>query len=182
MRGRARWFALMAALGLQACSPALNWRSVSVPEAALQAMLPCKPEQAARTVELVGTPLSMSMWGCDADGATFAVSYARLADPSLVGKALEHWQVATLARLGASAPLSGTAPAQPFVPPGALAIPQAVRTTIQGRSPDGGAIAAQAAWFARAVGGEVLVYHAVVLSPKPQPVVADTFFAGLELK
>jgi hypothetical protein len=63
-----------------------------------------------------------------------------------------------------------------------LAIPQAVRTTIQGRSPDGGAITAQAAWFARAMGGEVLVYHAVVLSPKPQPVVADTFFAGLELK
>ena len=74
MRGCARWFALMAALGLQACSPALNWRSVSVPEAALQAMLPCKPEQAVRTVELAGAPLAMSMWGCDADGATFAVS------------------------------------------------------------------------------------------------------------
>ena len=110
------------------------------------------------------------------------MSYARLADPSLVGKALEHWQAATLARLGASAPASGAAPAQPFMPPGALAIPQAVRTTIQGRSPDGAAVVAQAAWFARAMGSEVLVYHAVVLSPKPQPVTADTFFAGLELK
>ena len=48
--------------------------------------------------------------------------------------------------------------------------------------PDGAAVVAQAAWFARAMGSEVLVYHAVVLSPKPQPVTADTFFAGLELK
>ena len=182
MRRHARFWVLGGALALQACSPALNWRSVSVPEAALQAMLPCKPEQAARTVELAGAPLAMSMWGCDADGATFAVSYARLADPSLVAKALEHWQAATLARLGASAPASGAAPAQPFMPPGALAIPQAVRTNIQGRSPDGAAVVAQAAWFARAMGSEVLVYHAVVLSPKPQPVTADTFFAGLELK
>lgn len=187
MEGRALRWVLAAALGLQACSPALNWRSVPVPEAALQAMLPCKPEQAARTVELAGAAVSLSMLGCDADGATFAVSYARLADPSQVGRALEHWQAATLARLGVSTTVPGAAPAlqpfapQPFVPPGALAIPQAVRTTLQGRSPDGTAVAAQAVWFARAVGGEVLVYHAMVLSPKPQPAVADTFFAGLAL-
>ena len=121
-----------------------------------------------------GTPLAMSMLGCDADGATFAVSYVRLADPSQVGRALEHWQAAALARMEGPALVPGAAPApQPFVPPGALAVPQAVRTTVLGRRPDGAAVAAQAVWFARAVGGEVLVYHAVVLSPKPQPAVAD---------
>ena len=41
---------------------------------------------------------------------------------------------------------------------------------------------AHAAWFARALGSEVRVYHAVVFADKARPAVADTFFAGLELR
>ena len=88
------------AVALAACSPALNWRSVAVPEAALQVMLPCKPDNAVRTVELAGAPLALSLLSCDADGATFAVSYATLTDPARAGVALEHWRAATLARIG----------------------------------------------------------------------------------
>ena len=178
------------AVVLGACSPALNWRSVAVPEAALQVMLPCKPDNAVRTVELAGAPLALSLLSCDADGATFAVSYATLTDPARAGVALEHWRAATLARIGvavpaASAPASGAAaPAQmqSFVPAGALALPQAVRTTVQGKRPDGTAVTAHTAWFARALGSEVRVYHAVVFADKARPAVADTFFAGLELR
>ena len=36
--------------------------------------------------------------------------------------------------------------------------------------------------FARALGSEVRVYHAVVFADKARPAVADTFFAGLELR
>ena len=50
------------------------------------------------------------------------------------------------------------------------------------RRPDGTAVTAHAAWFARALGREVRVYHAVVFADKARPVVADTFFAGLELR
>ena len=88
------------AVALAACSPALNWRSVTVPDAALQVMLPCKPDNAVRTVELAGAPLALSLLSCDADGATFAVSYATLTDPARAGVALEHWRAATLARIG----------------------------------------------------------------------------------
>ena len=67
-----------AALLIAGCSPALNWRTVPLPEADLTITLPCKPDQATRTVELAGAPVELSMVGCDADGATFAVSHACL--------------------------------------------------------------------------------------------------------
>jgi hypothetical protein len=57
-----------------------------------------------------------------------------------------------------------------------------VRTTVQGPRADGGAVTAHAVWFARAAGPEVRVYHAIVLADQPRQAVADTFFAGLELK
>ena len=41
-----------AALLIAGCSPALNWRTVPLPEADLTITLPCKPDQATRTVEL----------------------------------------------------------------------------------------------------------------------------------
>ncbi len=190
---------LALTLAFAACSPALNWRSVAVPEAALQVMLPCKPENAVRTVELAGAPLALALLGCDADGATFAVSYASLADPSRAGVALDHWRAATLARIGVLPQPASASPAQQpasagndsnttpgtavsFVPAGALALPQSVRATVQGRRPDGSAVTAHAVWFARALGNEVRVYHAVMFSDKPRPAVADSFFAGLELQ
>lgn len=168
-----------ALLLLAGCSPALNWRTVPLPEADLTVTLPCKPDQASRTVELAGAPVELNMVGCDADGATFAVSHAALADPAQVGAALTHWRAAALARLGAGA--AANAKDMPYAPRGALSLPQSVRTVAQGQAPDGRAVTAQAVWFARAAGSEVRLYHAVVYSPKPRPDVADQFFAGLLL-
>ncbi|WP_298209088.1 hypothetical protein [Acidovorax sp.] len=168
-----------ALLLLAGCSPALNWRTVPLPEADLTITLPCKPDQATRTVELAGVPVELSMAGCDADGATFAVSHAVLADPAQVGTALTHWRAAALARLGAGA--AASAKDIPYAPRGTLALPQSVRTVAQGQRADGSAVTAQAVWFARAAGTQVRLYHAVVYSPKPRPEVADQFFAGLVL-
>ena len=44
------------------------------------------------------------------------------------------------------------------------------------------AVSAQAVWFARTVGPQVRLYHAVVYTDKPRPELADTFFAGLALQ
>ena len=166
-------------LALAGCSPALNWRSVPLPEAALTITLPCKPDQATRTVELAGAPAELSMTGCDADGATFAVSHAALAHPAQVGAALTHWRAAVLANLGPGA--AAAAIDQPYTPPGVLPLPQSVRTVVQGQRTDGSAVFAQGVWFARPVGPQVRLYHAVVYTPKPRPELADQFFAGLAL-
>jgi hypothetical protein len=170
--------AACALLGLAACSPALNWRTVELPEAALTITLPCKPDHATRSVELAGAPVRLAMVGCEADGATFAVSHADLPDPAQAGPALAHWRAAMLARLGG--PQAQTSE-QPFAPRGALPLPQSVRSVAQGRGPDGQAVAAQGVWFARPVGPQMRLYHAVVYTAKPRPEVADAFFAGLVL-
>ena len=175
-----RFICSLATLCLVACSPALNWRSVSLPALGLAASLPCKPEHLERQIELAGHPAQVRMSGCTADGVTFAVACAALDDPAQAGLALSHWRAAVLATLQTpQAPHSGAPQDQPFVPAGALAIPQSVRTVVQGQQPGGGRVAMQGAWFARVRGPSVQACHAVVYSAQPRPDVADTFFAGL---
>lgn len=167
-----------AALLLAACSPALNWRSVPLDGAALTATLPCKPDHATRTVEMAGAPVELVMAGCEADNATFAISFAALPDPASADTALAHWRAAVLARLEPATVLSE----QPFTRPGTLAMPSAVRLVAQGWRADGSAVTVQGVWFARAVGPQVRLYHAVVYTDKPRPEVADALFAGLDLQ
>lgn len=165
---------------LWGCSPALNWRSVPWPEAGITILLPCKPDQARRTVELAGAPAELSMTGCEADGALFAVSNTVLADPARTGTALQHWRTAVIAHLGAGA--AATAVDTPFTPKGALPLPQSVRTVVQGQRGDGTPVFAQGVWFARAAGPELRLYHAVVYTDKPRPELAEQFLAGMELR
>jgi hypothetical protein len=64
---------------LAACSPALNWREVRPDTADVRALLPCKPDHAAREVQLAGASHSMEMLGCEAAGATFTVAVLSVA-------------------------------------------------------------------------------------------------------
>lgn len=164
-----------AALLLAACSPALNWRSVPLDGAALTATLPCKPDHATRTVEMAGIPVELAMAGCEADSATFAISHTALPDPTLANAALVHWRAAVLAHLEAVTVLSE----EPFALSGTLPLPSAVRLVAQGRRADGAAVTVQGVWFARAVGPQVRLYHAVVYTAQPRPDVAGALFAGL---
>lgn len=168
---------------LAACSPALNWRTVPLPQDGMSVSLPCKPEQTQRSVELAGQPVDMRMIGCEADGGTFAVACATLAEPAMAGAALTHWRAAVLASMRAPASGHPGAPQdRPFVPAGALDLPQSVQTVALGRQPDGSAVAVQAAWFARVRGANVSACHAVLFSAQPRAEVADTFLAGLVLR
>lgn len=167
---------------LAACSPALNWRSVPLEGAALTATLPCKPDHGARAVEMAGLPVQLVMAGCEADHATFAVSYAVLPAPAMANTALEHWRAAVLARLGAATVQAQTPFAPPGTPSGVLPLPASVRVVVQGRGADGQPVTAQAVWFARTVGAQVRLYHAVVYSAKARPDVADALFSGLQLQ
>ena len=155
---------------LAACDPTFNWREVRLESSELVAMLPCKPDRATRPVSLAGQSLELTMAGCEAGGATFAVSHAALPEPSRANEVLVQWRQVTLANLRAAAPRDAA-----FSIKGALALPASVQTVVVGRRSDGLPVLAHAAWFARGA----QVFHAVVYADKLNPEVAETFFSGL---
>lgn len=175
---------VLAALACTAaCTPDLNWREVRMPPTRLQALLPCKPDEGTRTVTLAGQALEMHMVGCEAQGATYTLAWVAVPEPGRAGAVLGAWQDATLQRVGIAAgpdAPAGTA----FVPQGALALPQAVRWRAEGRSPEGRAVAVQAAWFAGtggAGGAGLQAFQAAVYSPVPAAEGAAAFFEGIRL-
>ena len=91
------------ALGLMACTPALNWREVSPGRSSARALLPCKPDQAIRSVPLGGVLTELNVIGCDAAGTTFAVMTATLEAGRAPDEVLAGWQQATLANMQADA-------------------------------------------------------------------------------
>jgi len=156
-----------------ACSPALNWREVRLEPSALVAMLPCKPDQGTRAVSLAEQNLSMHMLGCEADSATFAVSYVDVPDATQAAAVQAQWKAAMLRNMRATqnreSPLSTTNVA------GATG---AAQLQAQGTQPDGRAVTAQGVWFARGT----QVFHAVMYASKINADAADAFFTGLRFQ
>lgn len=167
--------ALAALLALVACSPAFNWREVRPENTRLSLLLPCKPDRAQKTVPLGGQPSTLSMLGCDAGGATFAVAVADLGDASKAAPVLAQWQSLTLANMKAG---PGTPQVLPLKIPGAAADPSPWRVLAQGQRADGTAVSGQAAYFSQ--GSQV--FQAVIYSAQITPEVAETFFSSLKFE
>ena len=169
MSSRCFW-ALALVAGLAACSPSLNWRTVPVEQ--LAALLPCKPDHAERLVELAGAQRTLAMWGCEADGALFAVSHVRVDAPVSSGPVILAWQLAAQRNMpGATAqtmPFDAPALNSQTLGPGVL-----VRST--GKSADGQVVQGQLAWFSRGVD----VYHLAVYAPKLTPAMSEPFLTEL---
>lgn len=159
--------------GLVACSPGFNWRQVSAPAGGVSLLLPCKPDRAEKTVPLGGRPTPLSMVGCEAEGATFALAVADIGEPGQAPAVLAQWQALTLANMRATAPAQSPAKVQ-----GASPVPAPVRVTAGGRQADGREVQGQALYFAR---GSQL-YQAVIYAPRIDAEAADTFFSGLRLE
>lgn len=153
-----------------ACSPSLNWRTVPVEQ--LAALLPCKPEHAVRSVDLGGSQHTLSMWGCEAGDALFAVSHVRLDAAAGSQQLMIAWQQAALRNIQGDSPqaLSFHAPAPALEPraPGTM-----VRAS--GKRADGQAVQAQWAWFSNGAD----VYHLAVYAPALTPAMTETFFTEL---
>lgn len=162
---------------LAACSAALEWRTMPLPELGLEASLPCKPERAERRVELAGQDVEVLMQGCETKGITFALACATLDQPATAGQALAHWRAAVLAGGHAR-----NAQDRPFQPPGALGLPQAVRTQAVGVLPGGGPMHMEGAWFARLEPQGVRACHAMVYGSELPGATADVFFEALALR
>lgn len=93
---------LLSSLPLLACSPALNWRQMDLAEAdGLRMRWPCKPDRVERSLKLDGveSPLRMVMWSCEAAGATWVLSAARLGSATDVSPALRALSAATAGNL-----------------------------------------------------------------------------------
>ncbi len=165
--------ALLLGIGLAACSPTFNWREVRAETSPLRAMLPCKPDKAARQVPMAGRQVELQVLGCETGGATFALLHAELGQAGRSGEVLTQWQQATLANLRASG-----SQASPFIPPGALGLPQSQKVSTSGQRSDGSAVQSQAAYFARGT----QVFQAVIYAGEIRPEWADTFFGGLRFE
>lgn len=160
---------LLATAVLAACSPALNWREVRPEGTRLALLLPCKPDKAEKPVPLGGPATPLSMLGCDAGDATFAVAVAQLADAAQAASVLEQWNSLTLANMKA-----GSAQVAPLKVPGA----SAVLVTAQGQRADGTPVSGQAAYFAQGA----QLFQVVLYSARIAPEVAETFFSSLKFE
>ena len=88
-----------------ACSPALDWRQLTLDDASgLTGQFPCKPEQHERTVRPTGADeaLRVTMWSCSASGMNWALSRVQVAQPDAVPRTLAAWPRWTQANLEAA--------------------------------------------------------------------------------
>jgi hypothetical protein len=172
-------------LAIVACTPALNWREVRL--GGLTALLPCKPDQAQRSVRLGTTDIQMDMAGCEAVDALYAISHVQAPDATHAAGLLSEWRAVTLANLRATS-------VQPHafklakVTDGAYQLPYGVKVAspngewevlwVQGQRPDAGAVQARLAWFA--LGADV--YHVAVYGAQLGPQTVDMLYSDLRLQ
>lgn len=175
---REGWLGLGLLAVLCACSPTLDWRELRVDDAGLRARLPCKPERATRAVRLGEQALDMGLVGCEAGDAMWALSSARWPTTEPLGEGLARWRQATLAHLAAEP----VAPAQGFVPPGALELPQSQSLHVRARDPGGAALDVQLAWFAHVSAQGATLYQAALYARQPQPEAAQAWLESLRFE
>jgi hypothetical protein len=162
------------ALAAAACSPTLDWREVRPADSAVQALFPCKPASQARRVTLAGSVVEMSLFACAAGDVTYALAFADLRDPARVTTALDELARAAHVNLQAAPGASS----EPVRVPGMTPNPSALVWRIDGRLPDGKAVAQRSALFAYGT----RVYQASVLGAGLDAAAADAFVDALRVR
>jgi len=155
-----------------ACAPALDWREFEPDGWPLVVAMPCKPASQQRQVAIAGQTVAMRVLSCTADGHLFAVGSADMADPALVGPALQALGEAAQANVRAS--VQGE---QPAAVPGMTPSPAARRWQLRGQLPDGQQVAEQVQVFARGT----RVFQASLIGPQADDARAAPFFAALRV-
>lgn len=173
MRSRSIVFVATLAWLLTACAPTFNWRDVPIGDTAVTALFPCKPESVIRTFALADTDQQMAMRSCDANGLTFAVAHAHLADPAQAPAVLTRWRETTLAGLRAD---PATVSREP--PQGLPVLPQLLALRAARGPENAPPLALQGLWFAHGAD----VFAAFVMGPTLPPGVRESFFPGLRLR
>jgi len=167
------WLGLAVLMG---CTPALNWRDTRLGDSALQALMPCKPDAATRTVQLQtdnqGRNATLRMQGCEASGLQFTLAEMSVPDGIEMADALSAWRAASLAALKAQ-PSDATPQTWPLQGADAVPPPQRAEVTTSTHR-------AQWVWFAHAH----RIYQAAVYGDAKASTlneVAEVYFSGIKL-
>jgi len=99
-RGALMATAVLAATLLAGCNPTYNWRDHASADGAWKALFPAKPATFARSVDLDGLQVEMTMTAAEVDGVTFAVGSASAPDGARAQAALPAMRRALLRNLG----------------------------------------------------------------------------------
>ena len=167
-RGRA--VVALAVPALAACAPALDWREVRPPGAAVVATMPCRPNVSTRIVPLAGRQVRLTLLACKADRMIWALAAADAADPAQVGPALVALRESTRQNLEGQ-----IVDAQPVVVPGATPQPAQSRVQVRGKRQDGSPARAEMVVFAHGT----QVFQAVVMGDNLPAGPVATFFESL---
>lgn len=107
---------MLSVYALWGCTPELNWRHVSSTQNQVQVLMPCKPDQATRTVDLQVNTKQVSsqlhMQACEAGKMHFALAELAVPKNASAHAVQEAWRLASLATLEASATQAVTQPAR----------------------------------------------------------------------
>lgn len=163
----------LAAAGVAACSPTLDWREVRPDGSRALALFPCKPASHARRVALAGAAVEMSLHACSAGETTYALAFADLQDPARVAPALEELTRAVSTNLQTSAPAASA----PLAVRGMTPNLHAASWRLAGRLPDGRAVQERAALFAHGTH----VYQVTAMGVRLEPEAMETFFGALRV-
>lgn len=164
--------ALLLALALTACNPTFNWRELRPEGTPLEALLPCKPEVAERSVPLSGSPTVLHMHSCKTGGLTFALAWADAPD---AGAALIDWQRASLAAIRVDPALHADPSHRWSAKVRGSTLAQGILA--EGTDPQGQPVRTRAVYFARGA----QVFQAAIYGPAWSDEVSATFFDGLKL-
>ncbi len=161
---------------LMGCTPALNWRDTRLADSALQALMPCKPDSATRTVQLPADhraiDATLRMQGCEASDLQFTLAEMSVPDGIAMADALSAWRAASLAALKAQ---PGDATIQAWQLQGADAVPPPQRAEVTTSTHR-----AQWVWFVHAR----QIYQAAVYGDAKASKLneaAEVYFSGIKL-
>jgi len=167
-----RLFRVAALAALAACSPPLDWRTVAVPDTELVAELPCRPGRFERTVAVAESSLKMFMLSCEADGVTYGISTAEVADPTRIE--------AVLSALAASArrAIRGDGDLVEWHPAGATPFRSSASGLLRGTRPDGVHVDASIHVFGRGT----RVFEATAIGVHLSEAATKPFEEGLQFR
>ena len=169
-RYRLGLFGLIMVLGLAGCTPALNWRAVNLD--GVSTWLPCKPDRAQRELEIGGQKIQMEMMGCEAQGVMYAVSHAKVSNPSESQTVAAAWQNASFKQMLAGAPQQSVFQARGEKPVTGQFF------KLAGARNNGQELKAQLAWVV--IGDEI--YHLAMYAQAITSEQADPFFSEVKIQ